>query len=384
MEGLENGYDDYGSLQNRIQPDNASLAGSAVDDEEAARAEEERLAEKRKRKEERAVRRERKESRRLAREERAANEGKDGAADETEDQVERDDEAVGVKIAGATAVPATNPEAQELSEEVKTTKKKKRKSSMPSGADEISAENHHDSQISNGGHAVSVGTQPRASPNHSQDSGDNVVDGGTPASQQIKGVKRKDRKSDGLAVDVEIPVKKRKSNANIDDQDAQEREVLADPILVQPSSPCDVTPITRRDSQSFDQGEQNTTVQSGSAAQSSQTAKNVFAATPKNKRARISNAASGTPKKDRKETDEELKRKFRDESAMHAWLAEQWRDLKELARLESLGSELRSPPRMVLTIVLKYVRGKFTNTEKESIKAHLEIFKKVGESMNAS
>ena len=49
-------------------------------------------------------------------------------------------------------------------------------------------------------------------------------------------------------------------------------------------------------------------------------------------------AGSSTPKRS-KETDDELRRKLRTTDAVNAWLAEQWRPLPELARLESLGSE---------------------------------------------
>lgn len=44
-------------------------------------------------------------------------------------------------------------------------------------------------------------------------------------------------------------------------------------------------------------------------------------------------------KQEVKETDEELRRKFRDVGAMNHWLASQWRPYSELTRLQSLGSE---------------------------------------------
>jgi hypothetical protein len=62
------------------------------------------------------------------------------------------------------------------------------------------------------------------------------------------------------------------------------------------------------------------------------------------KGASASSAAGPSAARKSKETDDELRRKLRTSDAINSWLAEQWRPLPELQRLESLGSEQPQRP----------------------------------------
>lgn len=68
-----------------------------------------------------------------------------------------------------------------------------------------------------------------------------------------------------------------------------------------------------------------------------------FRAASRKRASTSSDAGPSTPRRS-KETDDELRRKLRTSDAVNAWLAEQWRPLPELQRLEGLGSELSRRP----------------------------------------
>jgi len=75
---------------------------------------------------------------------------------------------------------------------------------------------------------------------------------------------------------------------------------------------------------------------------SQNTPTNVFQAPKKAKRTKNPNAEDKDKEASKKETDDELRRRLTTPEAINAYLAEGWRDLKELGRLEGLGSKLRS------------------------------------------
>lgn len=364
MEGLENGYDSYSVV--RPHPPSDGSQESDMDEEEQARLQAERRAEKRRRKEERAARKARKESKRLDRDN--AEQGVEGVSSSPVDRAiaEVDRDEVEEDVNGAEVVDHGR---HDESRSQKTKKKKSKRDDQAEMLQQPSVTTHdRDDDVDVD---ISIQELPSAQPDPSSH---------TDVSSRVK--KRKSRPSEAVdEVEDKSSTKKAKSKKAAHPPTDVFTE-HADPVLVQPSSSAAGPSQTNADRtvSSDTNGPLSQNEPSSSRKKAGGQSSGQSTSTPRPKAPKApGTSAKGTPRKEEKETDDELRRKFRDQGAMNAWLADQWRDSKELQRLEGLGSE--SWPFWMalwfLTIVLKCVRGKFTSEEKAAIKAHFELFKRV-------
>jgi len=114
---------------------------------------------------------------------------------------------------------------------------------------------------------------------------------------------------------------------------------------VKTTNTTDVVPIT---SQSLAGPSRSSSSASASTSStplikvSQNTPTNVFQAPKKARRPKNPNVTDEDKESTRKETDAELRARLRTPEAVNAWLAEGWRHLSELNRLEGLGSEFGS------------------------------------------